>query len=808
MGQVEKNTRKKMYKAGKFWVAAGITFLTTSVIASVQASADTVDTNKTADSSTTQSATDTAAVTTASQTEVSLGTTPVATSTETSDDKTSGSASIADVPNVSTETAVDNQPADNVTSTTDVEPKATTESTADQPSEAKDETSDAGVTEANAVDVAKQPDQQVEEATSATTVTPVTTDTTVTKLNETDTTQQVTAPVVNTEEPAKVQAPVATTQTTATSEATPEETLPETIVRPALPSEQTGYDVYRTLPEGTTVPYTITWNDQRLDGTTAGASGSKTFDLRLVAVYDGHNSGRGSMYATVADSQEIIAFRKQLAAKGYSVPGYGEPDDKVWLGNIVIGDVMYENVVTVGIMQLDDQTDAMLGARDNEWVGKITVSAQTKQYNDVINYVDDDGNILNTKELPVAVKVPVFSNELTGETAILDFSDVFSGKYKGIEGDSSVDYVTDSTYFQAQSDNTGDLNELTGDLTWTVDLPEITGYTTDQTQATFTSNVRDGQKVFTVTYHKVPTAEVTPDSPVTPEVSNTTVPSEPVATPDTPVDVTPTVPATPGEITPNEPATTPQGPSLPVETPTEVAPTEVAPTVPTEVTPDVPNTQAPSEPVVTPGTPVDVTPTLPVVTDKNATDTKQPGVAKEGKDKVSTPAKSTVSTTVSARSVAQVGQTQRQSQVAGQQSVNSPVTSAGIVPTTAGVVPTLMSVVPTIASIVPTTGNFVANLGNRHGLATQTVTSAASNAAEAPAARQVETVKRIDDEAKSADRVTASVTGVAKHNKAENDTASTNDDLIKILSALALGSMGLVFFILWRRKHEQDDAAK
>lgn len=49
MGQVEKNTRKKMYKAGKFWVAAGVTFLTTSVIAGVQASADTVDMNKSSD---------------------------------------------------------------------------------------------------------------------------------------------------------------------------------------------------------------------------------------------------------------------------------------------------------------------------------------------------------------------------------------------------------------------------------------------------------------------------------------------------------------------------------------------------------------------------------------------------------------------------------------------------------------------------------------------------------------------------------------------------------------------------------------
>ncbi|MCT0021720.1 KxYKxGKxW signal peptide domain-containing protein [Weissella cibaria] len=800
MGQVEKNTRKKMYKAGKFWVAAGVTFLTTSVIAGVQASADTVDMNKSSDSSTAQVVTDDAAVATASQKEVSLGTTPVVTSTETSVDTTPRSVPVSDVPKVTTETATDTQPSDNVMSTTDAEPKVATESATAQPVEAKDETSDVGVTEANTVDVEKQPDQQVEEATPTTSVTPVTTDATVTKLTETDTTQQDKATVLNTEEPAKVQTPVATTQTIATSDPTPEETLPETIVRPALPSEINGYDVYRTLPEGTTVPYTITWNDQRLDGTTSGTNGSKTFNLRLVAVYDGNSSGRGNMYATVADSQEIIAFRKQLAAKGYSVPGYGEPDDKVWLGNIVIGNVMYENVVTVGVMQLDDQTNAMIGAYDNEWIGKITISAQTKQYNNVVNYVDDDGNILSTKNLPVAVKARVLSNLFTGETAIPNFSDVMNGKYKGVEGDSSVDYITESTFFQAQSDNTGVLNELTGDLTWTIDLPEITGYTTDQNQTTFTSNVRDGQKVFTVTYHKVPTADVTPETPVSPEVPDATVPSEPVATPETPVDVTPTVPATPGESTPDEPATTPQGPSLPVETPTEVAPT-----VPAEVTPELPNTPATSESVVTPEESVSVAPTQPVVTDKSATDTQQPVVTKAGKDaeisEVSTRAKSTVS----ARNVAQVGQMQRQGQVASQQSVNAPVTGAGIVPTTAGVVPTLTSVVPTTASIVPTTGSFV---GNQYGLATQTVTTTASSTAEAPADHQSETVKHVDEAAKSADRITASVAGVAKHNKAENDTASTNDDLIKILSALALGSMGLMFFILWRRKHEQDDAEK
>lgn len=239
---------------------------------------------------------------------MSLGTTSVATSAAISDDKTSGSASVADVPKVNTETAVGNQTADNVMSTADSEPKVTTESSVVQPAEAKDETSNARVTEDNTVDVAKQAGQQVEEVTPVTTVTPATTDVTVTKVNETDTTQQTKAPVVNTEEQEKVQTPVATTQT----------------------------------------------------------------------------------IATVADSKEIIDFRKQLAAKGYVVLGYGEPDDKVWLGNIVIGDVMYENVVTVGVMQLDDQTNAMLSAYDNEWFGKITVSAQTKQYNNVINYVDDD----------------------------------------------------------------------------------------------------------------------------------------------------------------------------------------------------------------------------------------------------------------------------------------------------------------------------------------------------------------------------------------------------------------------------------
>lgn len=49
MRQVEKVMHKKMYKAGKFWVATGVTFLATSVISGVHASADTAMTGTSSD---------------------------------------------------------------------------------------------------------------------------------------------------------------------------------------------------------------------------------------------------------------------------------------------------------------------------------------------------------------------------------------------------------------------------------------------------------------------------------------------------------------------------------------------------------------------------------------------------------------------------------------------------------------------------------------------------------------------------------------------------------------------------------------
>ncbi|WP_195318413.1 hypothetical protein, partial [Weissella cibaria] len=86
-----------------------------------------------------------------------------------------------------------------------------------------------------------------------------------------------------------------------------------------------------------------------------------------------------------------------------------------------------------------------------------------------------------------------------------------------------------------------------------------------------------------------------------------------------------------------------------------------------------------------------------------------------------------------------------------------------------------------------------------------TVLTSGLTTVQAPAKQEVKDVKQVEKEAKSADNVEAAVAGTNDNNKTENNTASSNDDLIKILSALALGSMGLFFFILWRRKRDKDE---
>lgn len=859
MRQVEKVMRKKMYKAGKFWVATGVTFLATSVISGVHASADTAMTGTSSDTESTQAAAETAAVASNDQTEVTLGTTPAIAPVEGAEDGSVATTPVSDT----TKTAVASSTAGTETETAQLSTPVTSEMTqmvtdtptSDSPITPTDSSATLaaeGVAQTTVVtgdDQAKVTGsadvQSVQQTVNPTAVNTTAGDTTnlnavtdtsniepVTQLQPVqqstnvtiadaasplDTTKQsaenTTAPLENkttvtnsvSVEATPVQNVVATASTTDTNagQLTEADGLPATTSRPA--TEADNQLIYATsFPADRVFHYTVSWYAQSFNVADDPVKiGEKTFDLHAIGMNTSGSSGTGGTYFSTQEIKDVLELHKQLLSEGYIAfdPLFEHQrtsDELVKAFDATDGVLkVYEHAVVLGIVE-DDGRELM--ERDtintlDPWRSEIVAKANVAQYDNIVNYVDESGTVLGSQRLPVIVKVPELTNLVTGETIIPDLNNA-DNRYNVDVVDESANYVNETgDFFVGQDGNSGTLDSKTGDESWTVDLPKIAGYTNDQTQATFTSNIRDGQKVFTVTYHKVPSSEVTPDAPTT------STPSEPTVTPDAPVDVTPTLPAAPDDSVPDAPiVTTPTTPVTPDES-VPSAPGITTPQTPVDVTPGAtPAEKSPAEVVpVTPGE-------KPVTKPAQGSDAQRPAITSDGNEAVNANEDSANNSV--AATIASVNQQQRSNYQGNNQRVGDATVATDIVPTTAGVVPTLMSVIPTTASIVPTTGNF-ANETNQLGVAPQptatTVLTSGLTTVQAPAKQEVKDVKQVEKEAKSADNVEAAVAGTNDNNKTENNTASSNDDLIKILSALALGSMGLFFFILWRRKRDKDE---
>lgn len=857
MRQVEKVMHKKMYKAGKFWVATGVTFLATSVISGVHASADTAMTGTSSDTESTQAAAETAAVASNDQTEVTLGTTPAIAPVEGSEDGSVATTPVSDT----TKTAVASATAGTETETAQLSTPVTSEMTqmvtdtptSDSPITPTDSSATLaaeGVAQTTVVTgddqakVTRSADvQSVQQTVNPTAVNTTAGDTTnlnavtdtsniepVTQLQPVqqstnvtiadaasplDTTKQsaenTTAPLENkttvtnsvSVEATPVQNVVATASTTDTNagQLTEADGLPATTSRPATEADRLVSRV-TAIPADKVFQYTVSWGINGFDfyNNQLKEVGEKTFSIHAVGMPTDGNSGTGTVLATTQQLADVLALHQQLIAEGYTVfdPLFERQRTEndlvaIWDEN-TNSEKVYENLVGLGTV-IDDGRPLL--ERDqlvDQWWSEIVAKANVAQYDNIVNYVDESGTVLGSQRLPVIVKVPELTNLVTGETIIPDLNNA-DNRYNVDVVDESANYVNETgDFFVGQDGNSGTLDSKTGDESWTVDLPKIDGYTNDQTQATFTSNIRDGQKVFTVTYHKVPSSEVTPDAPTTPTPSETTV------TPDAPVDVTPTLPAAPDDSVPAPIVTTPTTPVTPGES-VPSAPVVTTPQTPVDVTPGA----TPAE--TTPAEVMPVTPgEEPITKPAQGSDAQRPAITSDGNEAVNANEDSANDSV--AATIASVNQPQRSNYQGNNQRVGDATVATDIVPTTAGVVPTLMSVIPTTASIVPTTGNF-ANETNQLGVAPQptatTVLTSGLTTVQAPAKQEVKDVKQVEKEAKSADNVEAAVAGTNDNNKTENNTASSNDDLIKILSALALGSMGLFFFILWRRKRDKDE---